>query len=127
MLKSRLIVEHASEHDGRDAPGVADILQRFSERLERGSPRRGHGKEADGGRWRELGEEVLAAELGIAAARATVSSVPSLHFEHLRRRLWKIDRKQARAEGRELADEKASAPTVERVNDCPDCGGSGLW
>ncbi len=82
---------------------------------------------AESARWRELAE-VLVAELKIAAARTTVSSVPSFLAEHLRRRLWKIDKKQARAEGRELPDESivASAPAEETRN-CADCGGSGWW
>ena len=77
-------------------------------------------------RWRELAE-VLGAELKIAAARTTVSSVPAFLAEHLRRRLWKIDKKQARAEGRELPDEAVSqAPSVD-ASKCSDCGGSGWW
>lgn len=82
---------------------------------------------AESGRWKELAD-VLAAELRIAAARTTVSSVPAFLAEHLRRRLWKIDKKQARAEGRELPDEAQSAPrsTVD-ASSCPDCGGSGWW
>jgi hypothetical protein len=75
-------------------------------------------------RWRELGE-VLAAELKIAAGRTTVSSVPSFLAEHLRRRLWKVDKRQARAEGMELPDEAMkTAPTVD-AKQCPDCAGSG--
>jgi hypothetical protein len=78
-------------------------------------------------RWRELAD-VLVAELKIAAARTTVSSVPAFLAEHLRRRLWKIDKKQARAEGRELPDEVASSPVArEDAVMCPDCGGSGWW
>jgi hypothetical protein len=82
---------------------------------------------AETDRWRELGE-VLVAELKIAAARTTVSSVPAFLAEHLRRRLWKIDKKQARAEGRELPDE---TPSTQQSNvdasSCSDCGGSGWW
>ncbi len=78
-------------------------------------------------RWTELAD-VLIAELKIAAARTTVSSVPSFLAEHLRRRLWKIDKKQARAEGRELPDENVtSAAPVNEAKDCPECGGSGWW
>jgi hypothetical protein len=82
---------------------------------------------SEGDRWRELGE-VLKAEAKIAAARTTVSSVPAFLAEHLRRRLWKLDKKQARAEGRELPDEAitAAAPGVD-ASACPDCGGSGWW
>ncbi len=81
---------------------------------------------ADAERWKELGD-VLAAELKIAAARTTVSSAPSFLAEHLRRRLWKIDKKQARAEGRELPDQAANQPAGEDASECPDCGGSGWW
>jgi hypothetical protein len=87
------------------------------------------GKESslmDGDRWNELAE-VLVAELKIAAARTTVSSVPAFLAEHLRRRLWKIDKKQARAEGRELPDEAVSQITNIDASACPDCSGSGWW
>ena len=77
-------------------------------------------------RWKELAE-VLMAELKIAAARTTVSSVPAFLAEHLRRRLWKIDKKQARAEGRELPDEAISQTQTVDASKCPDCGGSGWW
>jgi hypothetical protein len=77
-------------------------------------------------RWRELAQ-VLVAELKIAAARTTVSSVPSFLAEHLRRRLWKIDKKQARAEGRELPDEPVSAQPGADTSGCKDCSGSGWW
>ena len=75
--------------------------------------------------WAEL-VEVIKGELRIAAARTTVSSVPAFMSEHLRRRLWKLDKKQAQAEGRELPDQAASAPS-ESPQDCPDCKGSGWW
>lgn len=80
----------------------------------------------EGERWREVAE-VLIAELKIAAARTTVSNVPAFLAEHLRRRLWKIDKKQAHAEGRELPDQTASSAQLEDANGCPDCGGSGWW
>ena len=81
---------------------------------------------SEGDRWKELAE-VLMAELKIAAARTTVSSVPAFMAEHLRRRLWKIDKKQARAEGRELPDEAVSHVQSVDASKCPDCGGSGWW
>ena len=78
-------------------------------------------------RWRELAE-VLMAELKIAAARTTVSNVPAFLAEHLRRRFWKIDKKQARAEGRELPDEMTTKPQSNvDTSSCPDCGGSNWW
>jgi hypothetical protein len=77
-------------------------------------------------RWREVAD-VLVAELKIAAARTTVSSVPAFLAEHLRRRLWKMDKKQAHAEGRELPDETVSQTPRLDASKCPDCGGSGWW
>jgi hypothetical protein len=83
--------------------------------------------ETESERWREVAE-VLAAELRIAAARTTVSSAPAFLAEHLRRRLWKIDKRQAQAEGRELPDQAQSAPQeAAAARSCPDCGGSGWW
>ncbi|HEY0079196.1 MAG TPA: hypothetical protein VGB73_11165 [Pyrinomonadaceae bacterium] len=84
------------------------------------------GKDAPVAQWREV-VEVLIAELRIAAARTTVSSVPAFLAEHLRRRLWKIDRKQAQAEGRELPDESKDSGAEDQATDCPDCLGSGWW
>jgi len=87
------------------------------------------GREASAGdqeRWRELGE-VLVTELKIAAARTTVSSVPAFLAEHLRRRLWKIDKKQAQAEGKELPDASAVVRPNDQTDKCPDCGGTGWW
>lgn len=77
-------------------------------------------------RWRELGD-VLVTELKIAAARTTVSSVPAFLAEHLRRRLWKIDQKQAEAEGKELPDASIVAQHNDQINKCPDCGGTGWY
>lgn len=75
--------------------------------------------------WRELAE-VLVAELKIAAGRTTISSVPAFMAEHLRRRLWKMDKKQAAREGKELPDQTASVAQENPV-DCPECNGSGWW
>lgn len=81
------------------------------------------------GRWGELGE-LLATELKIAAARTgSVSSVPAFLTEHLRRRLWKLDRPQTQ-QGREATDEGGDSTrqfSVEQIKDCPDCGGTGYW
>ena len=75
--------------------------------------------------WDEL-FDVLGAELRIAAGRTTISSVPAFMAEHLRRRLWKIDKKQAAREGKELPDQTTSVVQANPV-DCPDCNGSGWW
>jgi len=76
-------------------------------------------------KWRELAE-VLVAELRIAAGRTTVSNVPAFMAEHLRRRLWKMDKKQAAREGKELPDQAAPAMQKNPV-ECLDCNGSGWW
>jgi hypothetical protein len=75
-------------------------------------------------RWAELAE-VLATELKIAAGRTTVSSAPSFLAEHLRRRLWKKEKRQIEAEA---AKQKESAPTSKGdISKCPDCFGTGMW
>ena len=75
-------------------------------------------------RWAELAE-VLATELKIAAGRTTVSSAPSFLAEHLRRRLWKKEKRQIEAEA---AKQKESAPLAKGdVSKCPDCFGTGMW
>ena len=79
---------------------------------------------ADRERWAELAR-VLVSELEIASARTTISSVPSFLAEHLRRRLWKIDKQQAQAEGRELPDETIRTASSPDASKCPDCAGTG--
>ncbi|MCA1568189.1 MAG: hypothetical protein LC803_21605 [Acidobacteria bacterium] len=81
---------------------------------------------AEATKWRELAE-VLIAELRIAAGRTTVSSVPAFMAEHLRRRLWKMDRKQAQTEGRELPDQPQTANLIPDGHTCPDCNNAGWW
>lgn len=78
-----------------------------------------------------LGElaELLVAELRIAAARTSnVSSLPAFLTEHLRRRLWKLDKKQLSG-GEEKSEPGIAKPSVstEQARNCPDCGGSGLY
>lgn len=80
----------------------------------------------DADRWQELAE-VLIAELHIAAGRTTISSVPAFMAEHLRRRLWKLDKKQALAEGRELPDQPKTTNVVPDGQTCPDCNNTGWW
>lgn len=75
-------------------------------------------------RWSELAD-LLVTELKIAAGRTTVSNVPAFFTEHLRRRLWKKDKRQIEAEASD-----PSAPTPARNIDasrCPDCFGTGMW
>jgi hypothetical protein len=79
---------------------------------------------AEAARWAEVAE-VLMTELRIAAGRTNVSSVPAFLAEHLRRRLWKKEKRQIEAEA---AEQKASTPAkkVDALK-CPECFGTGMW
>jgi hypothetical protein len=79
------------------------------------------GREAND--WREVAE-VLATELRIAAGRTTISSVPAFLAEHLRRRLWKKEKRQIEEEGKS-AD--VGMGTKLDPSACPDCFGTGMW
>jgi hypothetical protein len=76
--------------------------------------------------WGELAE-MLVTELKIAAARTTVSNVPAFFTEHLRRRLWKVDKK--RAAEISVEPEQGSHPALsdEEKRLCPDCAGTNFW
>jgi hypothetical protein len=122
--RSKTLIKTNTERSDDDATlaGLNGVLKSLTKEI---TGRELSTSESD--RWKELAE-VLAAELKIAAARTTVSSVPAFLAEHLRRRLWKIDKKQARAEGRELPDEMTTKPQSSiDASSCPDCGGSGWW
>ncbi|MGA9994761.1 MAG: hypothetical protein WBP93_05060 [Pyrinomonadaceae bacterium] len=110
--------ERANDDDEAYAPLVS-ALKKATEEIS-GRP----SSPAEAARWEELAN-VLVAELKIAAARTSVSSVPSFLAEHLRRRLWKVDKRQARAEGRELPDEALKTTPNIDASKCPDCSGSG--
>jgi len=77
---------------------------------------------AEASKWSEV-FEVLTTELKIAAGRTTVSSVPAFLAEHLRRRLWKKDKRQIAEEGK--AEIPHSAIRVD-ASKCPDCFGTGM-
>jgi len=79
--------------------------------------------QAEAARWGELAE-VLVTELKIAAGRTTVSSVPAFLTEHLRRRLWKKEKRQI--EDEQSGEESASVAKVD-ASKCPDCFGTGMW
>jgi len=88
------------------------------------------GKRVSGSEKDKLAElaELLATELKIAAARTSnVSSIPAFLTEHLRRRLWKMDKKQLSEEGK--SEVRSSKPTLssEEARNCPDCGGTGMY
>jgi hypothetical protein len=78
---------------------------------------------SESSRWGELAD-VLATELKIAAGRTTVSSVPAFLAEHLRRRLWKKEKRQIDAESQEQ-----TTSSVQKVDPakCTDCFGTGMW
>jgi hypothetical protein len=78
--------------------------------------------QAEAARWGELAE-VLVTELKIAAGRTTISSVPAFLAEHLRRRLWKKEKRQI---DDERSREQSAAPKVD-ASKCPDCFGTGMW
>ena len=79
---------------------------------------------AEADRWAEVAE-VLMTELQLAAGRTTISSVPAFLAEHLRRRLWKKEKRQIEAEA---AEQKESVPAKKiDATICPDCFGTGMW
>lgn len=83
------------------------------------------GREPDARQWQELAE-VLATELKIAAARTTVSIAPAFLAEHLRRRLWKKDKRQIAEEGKAEIPDSTIRNSVD-VSKCPDCFGTGMY
>ena len=77
--------------------------------------------------WKEV-KEVLLTELRIASGHTTVSNVPAFLAEHLRRRLWKVDKKRA-TEIAAVEPEQGSQPALsdEEKRSCPDCAGTNFW
>jgi hypothetical protein len=77
--------------------------------------------------WNELAE-LLVTELKIAAARTTVSNVPAFLTEHLRRRLWKVDKSRA-TEIATIEPEQGSQLSLSDAEKraCPDCAGTNFW
>ena len=86
------------------------------------------GKESNLSAWTPL-FELLSTELRIAAARTTVSNVPAFLTEHLRRRLWKVDKARATELAADAPEQESTAPayTAEERQKCPDCAGVGFW
>jgi hypothetical protein len=75
--------------------------------------------------WGELAE-LLATELKIAAGRTeSVSNVPAFLAEHLRRRLWKKDRRQIEHDELQVTSDE-SGPKLD-ISKCPDCFGTGMF
>lgn len=82
------------------------------------------GRNVSADKWGEVWE-VLITEFRIAAGRTTVSSAPAFFAEHLRRRLWKTDKKQLAANSEEPAAQNST--TVVDSKNCPDCFGTGMY
>jgi hypothetical protein len=76
--------------------------------------------------WQEL-RELLITELKIAAARTSISNVPAFLTEHLRRRLWKVDKKRATEIAAAEQGSQAQAVSDKDKRKCPDCAGTGFW
>ncbi len=76
--------------------------------------------------WQDL-RELLITELKIAAARTTVSNVPAFLTEHLRRRLWKVDKKRATEIAAAGKGTQAQSAGDKEKQKCPDCAGTGFW
>jgi hypothetical protein len=117
------VKEKSFDDDDAALAGLLAILKQAAKDLTGKNP-----SASEVERWRELGE-VLSTELKIAAAHTAVSSVPSFFAEHLRRRLFKKDRKQIAEEAASSSSIPASASmlTDAQIRECPDCGGSGLY
>jgi hypothetical protein len=71
--------------------------------------------------------ELLITELRIAAGRTTVSNIPAFFTEHLRRRLWKKDKRQVEAESSSRSQGRPAAAIKGDISTCPDCFGTGMW
>jgi hypothetical protein len=77
-------------------------------------------------KWKELAD-LLVTELKIAAGRTTVSNVPAFLAEHLRRRLWKVDKKRATEIAVEPEQGSRTALSDAEKRLCPDCAGTNFW
>jgi hypothetical protein len=78
---------------------------------------------SDPSKWEDLAD-ILVKELKIAAGRTTISSAPAFLAEHLRRRLWKKEKRQIEEEAIEQKA-TASAQKIDSTK-CPDCFGTGM-
>jgi dephospho-CoA kinase len=76
--------------------------------------------------WQDL-RELLITELKIAATRTTVSNVPAFLTEHLRRRLWKVDKKRATEIAAAGQGSRAQSAGDKEKQKCLDCAGTGFW
>jgi hypothetical protein len=105
-------------NDDEAFAGFVELMGKTAEEITGHAPSR-----TERERWQELAE-VLSAELKIAAGRTTVSSAPAFLAEHLRRRLWKKDKRQIEAEA---AHQKLMDSSKMDASQCLDCFGTGMW
>ena len=71
--------------------------------------------------------EMLAAEFKLAEGRTGVVSNPAAFFlEHMRRRLWKKEKRQLDGEGKSEVVSSNLSGKVD-ASKCPDCFGTGMW
>ncbi len=115
---SKTLIQDLKSNDDEAAP-LTDALKRAERELT--------GKvTADASKWEELAS-VLVTELKIAAGRTTVSSAPAFLAEHLRRRLWKKEKRQLDAETASEGKSARGEALVKNPADCPDCFGAGMY
>lgn len=107
-----------------DDEAYAQLIARFRDAVKEVTGRESPPSEAE--RWGELAE-LLVTELKIAAGRTgSVSNVPGFLTEHLRRRLWKKEKRQLEGEGEAGGRSQGAAADVD-ASRCPDCFGTGMW
>ena len=109
---------------GSDDEAYARLISQLRQAVKDVTGRESTPAEAE--RWGELGE-LLVTELKIAAGRTgSVSSVPAFLTEHLRRRLWKKEKRQLEEEGKSDVGAAGAELKVD-ASKCPDCFGAGMW
>jgi len=109
---------------GADDEAYAPMLSRFRKATKTLTGRESTPAEAE--RWAELAD-LLITELKIAAGRTgSVSSVPAFLTEHLRRRLWKQEKRQLEEETKPLETSPGAEPAPD-ASQCPDCFGTGMF
>ena len=116
----KTLIKTNTESDDDEA--LAPLLAQISRAVKEITGREPSKAEAE--RWRELGE-LLVTELKIAAGRTTVSNVPAFFTEHLRRRLWKKEKRQLEEEGKSTVGNQGGSKID--ASKCPDCFGTGMW
>ena len=114
---SKTFIKDSRNNDDDDATRLFEALRDVEKEIT--------GKSSSPEQWSEL-DSFLSTELRIAAARTTVSNVPAFLTEHLRRRLWKMDKKQMSIEGKIASTDEKPAISNEQAKECPDCSGTGF-